>query len=81
MYIQGFSSEEFIEYWSDVSRQVEMSLLSLLVLHYWERNESLERECYDVLRRWRLGLNVKDMKKLKEHIRTEYLTLLHRRLR
>ena len=64
-----------------MSRQAEMSFLALIVLHYRERNEGLERDCYDILTRWRPELHIRNMRTLKDKIRTEYLKLMDRRLR
>ena len=50
--LQENTSEQFIEQWSGVLRQAEVSFLALILLHYREQNEGLERECYDILRRW-----------------------------
>ena len=79
--LQGNVSDQFIEQWSEVSRQAVMSFLPLVVLHYREQHNGMERECYDILRRWRPELRVRDMKKLKDNIRTEYSKLMDRRLR
>ena len=79
--LQGNVSDQFIEQWSEVSRQAEMSFLALVALHYREQHEGMERECYDIQRRWRPDLQVTDMKKLNDKTRTEYLKLMDRRLR
>ena len=42
-------SDQFIEQWSEVSRQAEMSFLALVVLHYREQHDGMERKCYDMV--------------------------------
>ena len=79
--VHGPVSNDFQSSWSGIIREAEMSLLSLIVLNYRDKNYETLQQCYDTLSGLRTIIKKGSMVRIKSDIYKHYTELETRRFK